>query len=264
MATIIERHTYAGGGHRRRTAALRVLGALVAANAAVFVGLRLCAAVSPGFAGEIVAALSLPSQPPELAMRPWSLMTYMFTQYDELHVILNMLWLCWFGLLLADSGARGRFIALTYMAGGLAAGAGYMLLAPSPDGFMIGSSGAVMAVVTAAATAAPDKRIDLPLVSSVRLATAATVIVGISVGCLSWGTGAGHVAHIAGAAAGIASGVLLRRSRRNTRRGSEAPRSGDDGHGVLDKLRTSGYDSLTAAERAILVRTTSPGSKSDK
>ena len=32
-----------------------------------------------------------------LLSRPWTIFTYMFTQFDFLHLLFNMLWLYWFG-----------------------------------------------------------------------------------------------------------------------------------------------------------------------
>ena len=41
--------------------------------------------------------LEFPSAPMEFLLQPWSVLTYMFTHYDVLHILFNMLWLCWFG-----------------------------------------------------------------------------------------------------------------------------------------------------------------------
>lgn len=238
----------------RRRNTVRALAAIVAANAVIFVALRILAIISSELAGGIISVLSLPSSPGSLSSCPWSPVTYMFTQYDALHVILNMLWFTWFGLILADAGARARFIVMTYIAGGLAAAAGYLILSPGPGAFLIGSSGAVMAIVAAAATATPRTRLDLPLLRSVSVATAAIAIAVIYAVGIAIGVGGSHVAHICGALAGIAAGVVLRRisSITATVRGRE-PSAGPGAAPILDKVRSSGFEALTAEERARLI-----------
>ena len=41
--------------------------------------------------------LQVPSSPELLLYRPWTIITYMFTHFDFLHILFNMLWLYWFG-----------------------------------------------------------------------------------------------------------------------------------------------------------------------
>lgn len=235
---------------RRRRLALRVLAVLVVINVAVFVALRLLAAFSPDAVADIISALALPGGDSFPSTHPWSLVSYMFTQYDELHIILNMLWLCWFWLLLADAGISAGKLLATYLAGGIAAACAYTLLAPS--GMLIGSSGAVMAVVTATAVAIPRTRVDLPLLRPVNIATAAGIIIAISLVCMAYGSAGSYAAHLAGALAGALAGIAMRRSRK--------PHTSADGkqydtldEALIDKLRSSGFSSLSPAERSALV-----------
>ena len=242
---------------RRHRNAIRLLTAIVATNAAVFVGLRLCAAISVPATEAAIGFLALPSSAQAATHTPWTALTYMFTQYDAMHIILNMLWLGWFGLLLADSGASARALAATYLAGGLAAAAGYLAVARgASEGILIGSSGAVMAIVAAAATSIPRTRIDLPMLRPVSVAVAATVIVLIDILCMGYGTIESHVAHISGVAAGAIAGLVMSRTR--SRNAAMNPAQADRSQlpELLRKLRTSGYDSLTPAERALLITST--------
>lgn len=241
---------------RRHRNAIRLLTAIVAVNAAVFVALRLCAAVSASATEAVIGALALPSSAEAATDSPWTAVTYMFTQYDAMHIILNMLWLGWFGLLLADSGASARSIGATYLAGGLAAAAGYLAVARgASEGILIGSSGAVMAIVAATATSIPRTRVDLPLLRPVSVAVAAAVIVLIDIVCMGYGTPESHAAHISGVAAGAIAGLVMRRARRTS---AANPTGADMSQWpeLLRKLRTSGYDSLTPAERALLITLT--------
>ncbi len=235
--------------HRR--SALRVLGATVAVNAAVFVALRLCAALAPQ---ALTSAIDLLAVSPDCwTARPWTFVTYMFTQYDELHIILNMLWLAWFWLLMAEAGIGARSLAATYLAGGVAAAAVYIALAPG--GMLIGSSGAVMAVVAAAAVAIPRRRIDLPLLRPVSVLAASGVIIAISAVCMAYGSPWSHAAHLAGIMAGAIAGWTIR-YRRSIRARGRNPRlrtAQPIPDSLLDKIRTSGYQSLSEAERIMVI-----------
>lgn len=242
---------------RRHRNAIRLLTAIVATNAAVFVALRLCAAISAPATEAAIGFLALPSSAQAATHAPWTALTYMFTQYDAMHIILNMLWLGWFGLLLADSGASARALGATYLAGGLAAAAGYLAVARgASEGILIGSSGAVMAIVAAAATSIPRTRIDLPLLRPVSVAVAAAVIVLIDIVCMGYGTLESHVAHISGVAAGAIAGLVMSRTRRRNAAMNPAQADRSQLPELLRKLRTSGYDSLTPAERALLITLT--------
>lgn len=236
----------------RRRSALRALAAIVTANAAMFILLRLAAGFAPEAADSLVAHLSLPSSLGALQLQPWTIVTYFFTQYDALHIILNMLWLCWFGLLMADAGARARSIVAAFFAGGVCAGLCYIALAPdNASSGLLGSSGAVMAVVAASAVICPRMRVDLPLLRPVSVAVAATAILVIDLACLAIGPTGSHVAHIGGILAGVATGFVIRYGGPRTSPGRKNGVSPDDP--LMTKLRTSGYDSLSPLERQALI-----------
>lgn len=234
----------------RRRAALRLLVAVLIVNVAVFVSLRLAASFSQDTAAGIISALALHGDEAFSLSSPWSIVTYMFTQYDYLHVMLNMLWLCWFWILLSDAGLSASRIGITYLAGGLAAAGAYLLFAPA--GMLLGSSGAVMSIVAATAFAIPGARVDLPLLRPVSVAAASGIIVAISIICMAWGSTGSFAAHAGGIVAGTVSGISLR-LRRRCASPSLSPLSND----ILDKVRTSGFASLSADERESLLRSSS-------
>ncbi len=248
--------TINAGEGMRRAGAIRALVIIVAINAMIYIALRFAAGFAPDTAENIISALSLPSGGAALTGRPWSLLTYMVAQYDALHVILNMLWFTWFGLILVDAGVRARFIALTYISGGLGAALAYILISPGEGAFLIGSSGAVMAIVAAAAVASPKTRLDLPLMRSISVATAAIIIAAIYAAGIALGSGGSHIAHIAGGAAGVAAALIF---RRGLSANATPPRLAEDASGpILDKVRTSGFDALTADERLRLINASLP------
>jgi membrane associated rhomboid family serine protease len=75
---------------------------LIIINVAVFILLTLVAIAgyllnNQGLAGSAVSLFSVPASPGALLLRPWTLITYMFTHKDIWHILFNMLWLYWFG-----------------------------------------------------------------------------------------------------------------------------------------------------------------------
>lgn len=81
---------------------------LVFVNIAVFIILNvatLILSISGQPAQLALGLVEMPSQLPALLVRPWTVLSYMFSQYDFLHLLFNMVWLYWFGsiFLLADS-----------------------------------------------------------------------------------------------------------------------------------------------------------------
>lgn len=237
------------GGHRGDSR-LHLPGALmtlVTVNIVIFIGLRLCLMADPAAAERIIIWPALSSA--FVAERPWTLLTYMFTQYDALHILLNMIWLVWFWMLGAANGLTNRSLILTFFIGGLTAGAAYVAIIP--DGIIVGSSGAVLAVLTAVAVAVPRARTDLPLLRSIRPWMAAVVIVILELVCHATGSISAHIAHPAGILVGIAAGLTIRRSRPRNKP-SEAKTCADSTDFILAKLRSSGYQALNPDERKAL------------
>ncbi|MBP9479959.1 MAG: rhomboid family intramembrane serine protease, partial [Parabacteroides sp.] len=77
-----------------------ILSKLIYINVGLFLIIRLFALICTLFSidgGGLLLFLQVPSSPELLLYRPWTLITYMFTHFDFLHILFNMLWLYWFG-----------------------------------------------------------------------------------------------------------------------------------------------------------------------
>ena len=61
-----------------------------------------------------------------LLSRPWTLITYMFTHFNFLHILFNMLILYWFGRIFLQY-LTGRQLLTTYLIGGLAGALLYLI-----------------------------------------------------------------------------------------------------------------------------------------
>ena len=139
---------------RRGFSRSTMLMKLVWINIAVFVLLRITAIVcmfagTPGFLEEVMRQVQLPSHLSTLATRPWTVITYMFSQYDVLHILFNLLWFYWFGTLFRMVSTPRQMLAL-YIYGGLGGAVMFLLaynLIPTfayTHGWLIGSSASVI------------------------------------------------------------------------------------------------------------------------
>ncbi len=219
--------------------------------------------------------LALSSQPMTVATHPWTAVTYMVTQYSLLHMLFNMLWLFWFGRL-ALTLLTSRRLMWLYVGGGLTGAAAYIIVSlaglPAAGAYLVGSSAAVMAVMTGAAFMTPELNVNLFLIGEVRLKWLALVCVAITFFGSASSTTAGSAAHIGGIVFGAAYALHLKgffrriasrggqdrrqRKPRNVRRDGKAvalaaKNLSDTGRldALLDKIRVSGYASLSEGER---------------
>lgn len=261
----------------------RMLAWLISVNIGVSVAAWIAIAVI-GLCGgnsDIVAdILALPSALPVFVTRPWTLFTYMVTQFSVLHLIVNILWLFWFGrLVLAE--ISDRQLGLCYLAGGLAGGAGYLITSASggeAGAYLCGSSAAVLAVMCMAGILMGNCELRFMLIGNVKVKWVTVICVVLTL-IGTKGVTAVTVAHLGGIAGGICFALALKsglakrgvsfsicKLRRQVQRSvprsekdlktenvAEAMRGRLNDHQrldqLLDKIRLSGYNSLSEIER---------------
>ena len=212
---------------RRGFSRSTMLMKLVWINIAVFVLLRITAIVcmfagTPGFLEEVMRQVQLPSHLSTLATRPWTVITYMFSQYDVLHILFNLLWFYWFGTLFAIVSTPRQMLAL-YIYGGLGGAVMFLLaynLIPTfayTHGWLIGSSASVIAIVTATAILMPDFRMHLLFIGSVSLKWIAIATIGLVLIGVTGSNAGGEFAHIGGVIVGAWYGLMMKRGQDITR-----------------------------------------------
>ena len=136
-----------------------ILSKLIYINVGLFILIRLASVLFMLFNVQgvpFLQYLQLPASPELLLFRPWTLFTYMFTHFDFLHILFNMLWLYWFGGLFLNF-FNERQLGGLYILGGLA-GAILFVLAynifpyfqnVASFSYLMGASASVMAIVFA-------------------------------------------------------------------------------------------------------------------
>ena len=182
-------------------------------NIAVFVIIRLAAVVSVilGLPGQsIVEWFAMPTNPDALMHKPWTVLTYMFSHYDVLHILFNMLWLYWLGRIFMEFFTEKHFTAL-YIYGGLGGALLYLLIfntVPAYDAvgntYLLGASASVYAIVIAATMKSPDYPINLMFGLQVSLKWITVIIIGFDLLTITDGVNlGGHIAHIGGILVGF-------------------------------------------------------------
>ena len=71
------------------------------------------------FKAQVLSRLSVPAQPEVFALRPWTILSYMFTHFSIWELISSMLWLWGFGHILQHLTGNRKLIPV-YLYGGLA------------------------------------------------------------------------------------------------------------------------------------------------
>ncbi len=170
----------------------------------------------PGF----LNYLAVPANLEVLAVRPWTLITYMFLHVDFIHILFNLLWLYWFGTVFVQELGLKKLLS-TYLLGGLAGGILYVIFynlfpvfeSVREGSIALGASASVMSVVVATATYQPDRRMQLVLIGPIKIIYIAIfMFIFTSLVDFSVNTG-GKIAHIGGALTGFLFAHYYRRGK---------------------------------------------------
>jgi membrane associated rhomboid family serine protease len=198
---------------------------LIYINAAVFVSFTIVAVIAfllnnQEISDKALDIFSVPASLDALLLRPWTLITYMFTHKDIWHILFNMLWLYSFGRIFLEY-LDGRKLVAVYLLGGLSGAIVYILsfnIFPAftgvvADSVAIGASASVMAIVIAIAAYVPDYTIQLFLFGRIKIKyLALAIFVLTSIMDFSVNSG-GKLAHIGGAFFGYFYTINLRHGR---------------------------------------------------
>ena len=239
---------------------------------------------------------SIPPKFSDFILRPWTIISYAFMHdlYSIFHILFNMLALYWFGRLFIEYLGSDKLIAL-YILGALAAGVCYLLVFNTVPYFknqadfpgMVGASGAIYAVMVAAATLMPNYTFFLFFFGPVKIKYIVGFYIVVSfLGSVGANAG-GNIAHLGGALMGFVYIKQLQiglnwggwitavtdwskdlfnprpkvkvsyrknetaNGKKNTNLSGISQREIDD---ILDKISDGGYESLTKEEKEKLFK----------
>jgi membrane associated rhomboid family serine protease len=174
------------------------------------------------FYTHIVQWFELPAGLSSLSERPWTILTYMFTETGGgiIRGITNMIWLWAFGYILQQMAGNDKIIPI-YIYGGLAGAvffiaAHYVLppLAPARDSAgLLGANAGVMAVAMATTALEPNYRFFTQIRNGIPIWVLMTIYILIDFAGVAGFSAAYSLSHLGGAAAGFLFIVFLRQGK---------------------------------------------------
>ena len=225
----------------------------------------------------------------EVLFRPWTLITYSFLHGNFMHILWNMILLYFVSRMYLNLFSEQQFLKnylLGVLAGGLVFLIGYNLF-PVFNGMfppLVGASAGVMAILIFVATYTPDQEVRL-LFINVKLQYIGIALVVVDILQIPNGNAGGRLAHLGGAFLGFLYAKQLQKgndigsgldriwtfisslftakkaqnmytvhrsktvSKKKTQNGQQQKIDA-----ILDKISTSGYESLTQEEKDFLFR----------
>lgn len=240
----------------------------------------------------LLSVLALPANLLTFIQKPWTLFSYMFLHFDLLHILFNMLWLYWFGVIFVQYLSQKQFLA-TYIFGGITGGLLYMFsynVFPVFDvirgsAVALGASASVLAVVVAISFYVPNYTIHLFILGPVKIKYIAVFSIVMDLLMINSGNAGGHIAHLGGALWGFAYIKMLpyldpanvltplfatgykkpkqQKKQKFKVHHGKTPVSDEEFNlrkkeqqqvidNILDKISKSGYSSLTKEEKELL------------
>jgi len=220
---------------------------------------------------------------------PWTLVSFNFFHYGFFHLIFNLLVLHFSGRLFSTYFTDKQLLGV-YVLGGIFSGITFVFsyFIIQKTGLVVGSSGAIMAILLSATTYAPFMLLRIPLIGIVKLWHVTFVILLLDLIQLPLDNTGGHIAHLGGALFGflyikllqsgtdLSKGISMildffvnlskpkkktpfKKVHRNTTKKavnsfSEKDITQKQINDILDKISKSGYDSLTKEEKEFLFK----------
>jgi len=169
---------------------------------------------------QVVQWFELPASLTKLSERPWTLLTYMFSDTGSqlIRIISNMLWLWAFGYILQEMTGNDKIISI-YIYGGLLGGiffiaANYLIPpihAQVNSSALLGANAATMAVAMATTSLSPNHKFFTQIRGGIPIWVLMAIYIIIDLVGVSSYNAAYSLSHIGGALAGFLFVVLMRK-----------------------------------------------------
>ncbi len=197
---------------------------LIYINLGVFVVVKILSITAMLFNLDIVDVvmrhLMVPADTNNLLWNPWTVFTYMFLHEGFLHLLMNMLWLYWFGRIFISFLDQKKLLSV-YLLGGLTGAALYIFAynifpyfqSDLPLSYALGASASVMAIVFGVTFYAPNHQINLVFIGRVKIKYIALFFIFTDLMYIDKGVNiGGHIAHLGGAFYGWLFAVQMRKA----------------------------------------------------
>jgi len=232
--------------------------------------------------------LKFPENINEVLNKPWTFLSYMFLHNNIFHLFFNMIWL-YFGSKIFLQFFDNKQLITTYIFGGIIGAISFSLFHGYVDISepLSGSSASVVAIIFAAASYQPNYNISVSFLGNIKLKYIAWLCIFLFYINLEGRNPGGNIAHLGGALYGYLYIILLKKGydisvnfynllgffnftkkkiKRKTNRKKRSSKGNDDLFRskksekqkkiniILEKISTSGYDSLTKEEKELLFK----------
>ena len=225
-----------------------------------------------------------------LLYHPWGILTSIFSHFDFIHLLFNMVFLYFAGKIYEDIFDSKRLL-ITYIIGGVFGGLAEILIQSlffplKESALVVGASGSIMAIFVAVAFHSPNMKVQLFGRFSIRLYFVALFFLIQDIIGIGKNDGIAHFAHLGGAIFGVLSvqnSTLLNRIetgftslfkgkfgtskkqqpksrfKSNEDYNQERREQQIQTDKILDKISKGGYESLTKQEKDFLFKQSKNG-----
>ena len=225
-----------------------------------------------------------------LLYQPWGILTSIFSHFDFIHLLFNMVFLYFAGKIYEDIFDSKRLL-ITYIIGGVFGGLAEILIQSlffplKESALVVGASGSIMAIFVAVAFHSPNMKVQLFGRFSIRLYFVALFFLIQDIIGIGKNDGIAHFAHLGGAIFGVLSvqnSTLLNRIetgftslfkgkfgtskkqqpksrfKSNEDYNQERREQQIQTDKILDKISKGGYESLTKQEKDFLFKQSKNG-----
>jgi membrane associated rhomboid family serine protease len=266
---------------------------LLIINVAVFIFIQVWLAIGRlgGVTDDIIYHIfTLDPNFTRLLNHPWGILTSIFSHFDFIHLLFNMVFLYFAGKIYEDIFHSKRLL-ITYIIGGIFGGIAEIIIQSiffplKESALVVGASGSIMAIFVAVAFHSPNMKVQLFGRFSIRLYFVALFFLIQDIIGIGKNDGVAHFAHLGGAIFGILSvqnSALLKRigtrfttlfkgkfgTSKNQQPKSRFKSNEDYNQErrnqqmqtdmILDKISKGGYESLTKQEKDFLFKQSKNG-----
>jgi len=266
---------------------------LLIINVAVFILIQIWLAIGRlgGASDDIIYHIfTLDPNFTRLLYRPWGILTSIFSHFDFIHLLFNMVFLYFAGKIYEDIFDSKRLL-ITYIIGGIFGGLAEIIIQSlffplKESALVVGASGSIMAIFVAVAFHSPNMKVQLFGRFSIRLYFVALFFLIQDIIGIGKNDGVAHFAHLGGAIFGILSvqnSTLLNRIetgftslfkgkfgtskkqqpksrfKSNEDYNQERREQQIQTDKILDKISKGGYESLTKQEKDFLFKQSKNG-----
>ena len=266
---------------------------LLIINVAIFIFIQVWLAIGRlgGASDDIIYHIfTLDPNFTRLLYHPWGILTSIFSHFDFIHLLFNMVFLYFAGKIYEDIFDSKRLL-ITYIIGGVFGGIAEIIIQSlffplKESALVVGASGSIMAIFVAVAFHSPNMKVQLFGRFSIRLYFVALFFLIQDIIGIGKNDGIAHFAHLGGAIFGVLSvqnSTLLNRIetgftslfkgkfgtskkqqpksrfKSNEDYNQERREQQIQTDKILDKISKGGYESLTKQEKDFLFKQSKNG-----